>query len=320
MAEVQLLVTCSKRKTRPPVPALMLRSVGHQTVAGRMGVWLERLRRPQVETIRVEELYAGDHWSVVRSIARSTPSTGLRIRLWICSAGYGLLSWDSRIASYAATFSSGQADSVARGDQTRSLNSAIQEWWKLLAQWKGPAPGSPRSVTELIRTFSRSFFILAVSPPYLRALASDLQEAMKELSDRDRFSVLSAGTGAREEGAENIVPCNARLQSVVGGARASLNVRLARMALQELNGDEPRFSVLQDRFSRLLRQQPRRSYSARKPMTDEQVRAYIRNALQQNARARPSPLLARLRMTNKACEQSRFVTLYREIEEDLHGA
>jgi hypothetical protein len=38
MPEVHLLVTCTKRKTRPPVPALMLRSVEGRTITERVGV------------------------------------------------------------------------------------------------------------------------------------------------------------------------------------------------------------------------------------------------------------------------------------------
>lgn len=319
MTEVHLLVTCTKRKTRPAGPALRLRSVEGATIAERMGAWLERLRTHRSESIRVEELYAGDHWSVVRSLAGCTTGSGLPIRVWVCSAGYGLLSWASRIAPYAATFSPGQPDSVLRDDRARNDDSINQAWWELLAQWEGPAPGTPRSVAELVEAFPRGFFVLAVSLPYLQALGADLRTAVARLSDRDRFSVLSAGAGARGEPAGQFIPCSAQLQPLVGGARASLNVRLARLALQDREVEEPRCSVLQARFGELLRRQPRRAASARQSITDEQVKAYIRNALRQNARQRPSPLLSRLRRQNRVCEQGRFVSLFRQVEEERHG-
>ncbi|HKB39811.1 MAG TPA: hypothetical protein VKD72_25470, partial [Gemmataceae bacterium] len=160
MPEVHLLVTCTKRKTRSPVPALMLRSVQGETIEKKAGVWLERLRGRRAEAVPVQELYAGDHWSVVRSLAGATTSSGTRVRVWVCSAGYGLLTWDSRIASYEATFTPGQPDSVACGDGARSVESANQTWWELLASWAGPAPGMPRSVTALVGAFPRSYFLL----------------------------------------------------------------------------------------------------------------------------------------------------------------
>jgi len=55
-------------------------------------------------------------------------------------------------------------------------------------------------------------------------------------------------------------------------------------------------------------------------MTDEQVKVFIRDALRQDARQRPTPLLARLREHNRACEQSRFVSLFRQVREECHEA
>jgi hypothetical protein len=55
-------------------------------------------------------------------------------------------------------------------------------------------------------------------------------------------------------------------------------------------------------------------------MSDEQVRVYIREALRQDSRQRPTALLARFREHNRACEQSRFVSLFRQVEEGCHEA
>jgi hypothetical protein len=318
--DLHLLVTCTKRKTRPPLPTLMLRSVAGETIGERAGNWLGRLRANRAETTPVECLYAGDPWRVVCSLAGTAVGRGIRVRVWVCSAGYGLLAWDSRVAPYAATFTPGQPDSVGPNDRAGDATSAVQTWWELLAGWEGPARGTPRSVTDLVRTFPRSYFLVAVSPPYLTALGADLRKAVEGLPDRDRFAVLSAGAQARDGLAEHLVPGGAQLQPLVGGARASLNVRLARLALQEWGADEPRLSVLRAHFGRLLRQQPRRPRSPRTPITDEQVKAYIREALRQDARQRPTPLLARLRTQSRACEQSRFVSLFRQVEEEGYGA
>jgi hypothetical protein len=222
----------------------MLRSIQGETIEKKAGVWLERLRERRAEAVHVEELHAGDHWSVVRSLAAANTSSAIRVRVWVCSAGYGLLTWDSWIACYAATFTPGQPDSVACSDWAISAKSANQTWWKLLASWAGPAPGMPRSVTDLVGAFPRSYFLLALSPPYLTALAADLRNAAESLLDRDHLSVLSAGAGTQGELAEHLIPSNARLQPLVGGARTSLNVRLARMALQDAAAKEPRLSVL----------------------------------------------------------------------------
>jgi hypothetical protein len=50
------------------------------------------------------------------------------------------------------------------------------------------------------------------------------------------------------------------------------------------------------------------------------VKAYIREALLQDARQRPTALLVRLRKHSRACEQSRFVSLFRQVQEECHEA
>src|SRR5262245_5045531 len=129
----------------------MLRSVGGGTPAERAAVWLKRVRGHRAERVAIEGLYAGEHWSVVRSLARPTAGLGAKVRVWVCSAGYGLLTWDSRAAPYAATFTPGQADSVDRIGRAGDTESAAQDWWKHLGSWEGPTPGAPRSVTDLVR-------------------------------------------------------------------------------------------------------------------------------------------------------------------------
>jgi hypothetical protein len=91
---INLVVTCTKRKTRTPLPGLQLRSVAGKTPAVRAAKWLRRLSSCRGETVPVAGLYAGDHWSVVRAgwegpapgeprtlaqLARSAPRSSLLV-------------------------------------------------------------------------------------------------------------------------------------------------------------------------------------------------------------------------------------------------
>jgi hypothetical protein len=55
-------------------------------------------------------------------------------------------------------------------------------------------------------------------------------------------------------------------------------------------------------------------------MTDDQVKVFIREALRKDSRQRPTPLLAHLREHHRACEQSRFVSLFRQVQEESYEA
>jgi hypothetical protein len=70
----------------------MLRTVKAASIQERGEVWLNRLRSCNAQQLKAEQLYSGDHWSVVRSLAAVAHASGLRAKIWISSAGYGLIS------------------------------------------------------------------------------------------------------------------------------------------------------------------------------------------------------------------------------------
>ena len=55
----------------------------------------------------------------------------------------------------------------------------------------------------------------------------------------------------------------------------SLNVRIARNALESVNKTGPSFVALKNRFDKLLQQQPALKSYNRKIMTDDEVKNYI---------------------------------------------
>jgi hypothetical protein len=54
---------------------------------------------------------------------------------------------------------------------------------------------------------------------------------------------------------------------------------------------------------------------ARKAVTDEDVRVFVRNALRANPQARHTTLLREYRESGYACEQKRFGRLFKEVEQ-----
>jgi hypothetical protein len=68
-----------------------------------------------------------------------------------------------------------------------------------------------------------------------------------------------------------------------------------------------------------LAAQPPAPEYARTPLSDDEVRLYIRAALAENPGVRPTPLLARLRRSGRACEHGRFRKLFLEVEAPRHA-
>ena len=99
---LNLVVTCSDRKTRPVPRARMLRSVRGRNIDDRVRRWIERLEDGSEESLPAVDLYAGDHWAVVRSLETVASGRGLDARIWVASAGYGLIPLRGLVRSYSA--------------------------------------------------------------------------------------------------------------------------------------------------------------------------------------------------------------------------
>src|SRR5262249_30928840 len=150
-------------------------------------------------------------------------------QLWIVSAGYGLVSPDAQLVSYAATFAPGHLDSVVRPHEPRG---AALQWWDGLTLWDGPEPGAPRSFAELAAVAGDGTLLVVASAASLDASAADLEAAAHNLSDADRLMVLCAGMRDHDRLAPYRLPADARAQHALGGTRQTLNVRLARWLFQ----------------------------------------------------------------------------------------
>ena len=73
-------------------------------------------------------------------------------------------------------------------------------------------------------------------------------------------------------------------------------------------------------FTELLARSPRPAARRRTPLTDAEVKRHIREALGRDPRQRPTAMLRQLRGGGRACEQSRFASLFREVRERAYGS
>ena len=100
MGELNLIVTCTKQKTRAAGETVF---PDERDVERAYGIWLERLTQAHSGSppITAGELYTGQHWSRAAEAAKRTGA-----ELWVISAGLGLLHVSDPVVPYEATFSS----------------------------------------------------------------------------------------------------------------------------------------------------------------------------------------------------------------------
>lgn len=268
------------------------------------GRWQVRLHGSDAEVTPAEDLYAGAHWAAARTAG------GSATHAWVASAGYGLIPFSAPVVPYSATLALGDPDSVVP-PKAKSSPTAPADWWNALAAWEGPVPGQPRRVVELVAV-RRAFVLVAVSVPYLRAMTPDLLAA--HAAAPGRVAVLCAGANRGHPLADCLLPADAGLQPLVGGALVSLNARLAGHLLANPPA-EWTFAAARDRMTEWRAGLPKREVVVRRGVDDEEVVGFIRRQLIGGKTASPTALLRVLRGRGLACESKRFARLYRVAKE-----
>ncbi|MBV9109251.1 MAG: hypothetical protein JO306_07585 [Gemmatimonadetes bacterium] len=308
MANVNVVVTCTKGKTRKPSLELQLGDVSAATPEERASLWIARLEKARGEKTRAFDLYSGDHWSVVRSLPAAAARSGSDVQLWICSAGYGLIRADTQLHPYSATFSNPNPDQVHRFSGI-SRREAHRRWWATLTQWAGPQRGAPRTIREIAERQPETPIVVVGSESYVDPIAADLRSTAGVLHSPDQLVILSAGTGRMAGLESNLASYDARLNRLLSGALMSLNVRVARELLEW--GVEISTGEVNEWLADFGREVPRFEYPVRDRLSDDQVKAFIRGELTADPNVRWTSLHKKLRRElHLACEQKRFRDLF----------
>lgn len=316
--ELHIIVSCTDRKRLPVPPELHLREVREERPEQRVRRWCRHLRHHPLPARPAEALYAGDHWSIARELPSLAAQARLRPRLWVVSAGYGLIPAEAPVRPYSATFCPRHADSVLPRVRTPSTPALLQGWWRALAREPGPVPGAPRLVHELARASPRGRLLVVASPPYIRALEEDLALAARALVRPEQLLVISTPVAASKGVlAPHWVASSARLRPQLGGALSSLHVRLARELLGRVREEGTALMDapgVQEYYRRLLHRSVPPPRPERTPMTDDEVLQFIAHE-SRGERCSWSAALRRLRDTGHACEQQRFRRLFFQCQE-----
>jgi hypothetical protein len=322
---VNVLVACTDRKTAAPTPELQLRWYREGTTDERVTRWVVALLNSSTPTVRVAELYAGDHWHVARSIPAEAPPQ-IKPTVWVCSAGYGLLSLDQAIHPYSATFSRGNPDTVAIS-KVRGASGETQAWWAGLGRNRRELfeDSQPVTLAELAEVDSSTPLLVAAAPQYVCAIAADLTEALRHLKGPDLLSIFSAGMRRYGVLSRHLIPLHGGFQARAEGVEApylrgsypSLNVRAAALAIQTAELTELRSSALQEHFTQIARTlpPPRRFNRQRVPPAD--VEAFIWGRLAENPGLKHTPLLQEFRRSGRAFEQGRFKALVARLRAEF---
>jgi hypothetical protein len=266
------------------------------------------------------DLYAGDHWRVVRTLPDAGLAAGYEPELWVLSAGYGLVSGTAPLHAYSATFASGHQDSIAERTGSISVEAMNRAWWRLLSEWAGPTPGAVRSLQELARREVDASILIFGSPDYVRAVEEDLLAAANVLRRPERLVVISSRGVKGGHLDPHLIESDAGLQSRLGGGLVSIHARVARLLLELARVGDWAAGALREQYQAVRPKVASVRVQPRTRVCDEEMRRFISTALREDSSASATGLLRRLRQGGRACEEARFRKLVTEAQLGRYGA
>lgn len=312
---VNFIVSCTNRKRFEASSETSVRKVGGKDLRARLEMWKRNLRVAVAGEHRADDVYMGDHWSVVRTIPGEARTSGLSVQIWICSAGYGLIRPETPIKAYRATFTRGEDDYVAAG--LVEEEHTLHRWWEGVCSYRFTTQQkTPRTISGIAAAFPHTPIVVALSADYLKAVADDLAGVMARPYFRDHLSIVSCGTPRPHAIWEHhLLPCNASLASSLGGALTSLNARVARRLFQSLQKAELTVETL-TKLAGSIERTADGITPSRIHQSDNDVARFIRTHLAKFPSASKTRMLQEFRGKGQACEQKRFGAIYARVRHE----
>ena len=291
-----VITTCSHRKSAKPSRAATPSSLtcGNQTAVAEK--WIAKVGGlPRCRS--ADTFYAGRAFGLAKEAANLSTA-----RLYILSAGLGLVPASRLIPAYGLTITTRHEQSISRkifGDFDPA------EWFSSLL--KAPYSDDWRDVAG--RKSGR--ILLALSRPYAEMVGASLTNAPPKMLERLRIFGVSLEGALPATLHAAIAPYDERLNAIFPGTRTDFAQRAMlhfakSVAPKPSKGREDDFAAVKSSLKGLklprLVQRPR--------VTDEEILAVIKRRLRMQSGA--AGMLAALRHEEGlACEQSRFGRLYR---------
>ncbi len=294
-----LIVSCSNRKSVTPHPTIQIRNLNKNDLKKSSDLWHKSLNS-STNRIPAEKLYVGEYWSVVRNISK----LGL-VRIWIFSAGLGIIPYSEKIPSYGATFSNYSPDSIRNLESNNKATNA--NWFKLILQKKQFGIG----FDDLTTMLGNSPVLFAVSRSYIETI-QDI------LVNRSNPQVFILGSKLGNLRIKNIIETPGKLRMTLGGSLQTVNIRLVEYLLTQtelLTKSSTSVEELSSAVERLANGSTQLPKYERLKSTDLEIEKFIRSRFSKSEEDSHSRALRDFRIAGNACEQSRFKKIFISVME-----
>lgn len=297
-----VITNCTNRKRSGTGQPISAHQLSTEDFGAFTNAWLARINKaaPKFEAA---DLYVGRSFNDANTVTKH-----LGGKLYVVSAGIGLIHSSKAIPPYNLTVSSGAASINAR---LCKLGATVQDWWQSINQ------GNTNAIANLVNTSSSGPVLIALPANYIHMISEDLTRIATEQIDRLRIFTSTAGLNELPTTLKNnALPYDERLEgSPFPGTRTDFAQRAMRHFVFELEAHELPLPEAKLRVERALSTFFIPVIPKRTKITDSQIESLIRkhwHRLDGNV----SQLLRCLRDDELvACEQGRFSSICRSVRE-----
>jgi hypothetical protein len=313
---IDLLVACTKRKRGDGSPELSFRTLCPTAAAGLAETWWSRAVG-STDCRTMYELYSGVGWASSQGAYVAAQREDV-CKLFVLSAGFGLLDEQDRVPIYTATFVS-EKDQVARCiTETGTPAERHRLWWRAINSVRGLGETPLSTRLEL-----GNRCLIALGVHYLQACADDLVLLARKRRPGDLVIICVGANLAELDPAlrECLLPLDLRIENLLGGPRSTLNQRTLEWLLTSVvpqTGWER--GALNLYISNVLASTPYRDAPLRRTVSDQEVAAWIGAKLAQEPALTISQMLVLFRQNDTACEQGRFSRVVWTVRRNLQEA
>lgn len=291
-----VITTCTSRKRLPPIAAAA--ALSEATQGEVLAQWLGKLRTiTDVHAIR--DVYAGRGLKLAEEAAAAVGSG-----LSVVSAGLGFVSNGTSIPSYDLTISTGSEASV-----TTKVKSGFDStaWWDGLRS-------SPFASSLTSGPIAKSEVLIALSEPYARMIAADLERLMAAGCALRIFGS-SLQKHLPKKLAPFVMPYDERLSDLISGTKTDFPQRALLHFVREV---APKTLTLAEEYAAVttllgtVGTRPRK-LPIRMRHSDDEIAEMIRSLPAAIRRSKSKSLMYLRRELGVACEQNRFSKIFSEV-------
>lgn len=303
-----IITTCTNRKRRPVASELHAGGLPRGELAEVAAAWGKRLTQATV-TYPADTLYGG------RSFRDSVLAANkVNARLFVVSAGLGLIDADAQIPSYACTVLDGAQDSISARVLGRFSKAG---WWRELSQVSPHAVGLPDVASR-----SEGLILAALSDGYIEMMLAEFM-ALPEARQED----LRLFTRAPKERVPLhlhpfLMSYDDRLDgpdSPIRGTRSDFAARALLHFVDHvlIEGDQRSAAQHADAISLAMESWRAPPVFSRQRLTDEEITRLMYDHWAQVGGSAAKLLRLFRDELGIACEQGRFAALARQVREEV---